>query len=52
VWTFGHRARARDRRVPHDGPLRSARLHESDALLANALHFGSDFAGTPLSSRA
>src|SRR5262245_8442475 len=26
--------------------LRGARLYESDALLANALHFGSDFAGT------
>ncbi len=26
--------------------LRSARLYESDALLANALHFGSDLAGT------
>jgi len=26
--------------------LRGARLHRSDALLANALHFGSDFAGT------
>jgi cation diffusion facilitator family transporter len=26
--------------------LRSARLYRSDALLANALHFGSDFAGT------
>lgn len=26
--------------------LRAARLYESDALLANALHFGSDFAGT------
>ncbi len=26
--------------------LRSARLYSSDALLANALHFGSDFAGT------
>src|SRR5687767_301247 len=26
--------------------LRGARLYESEALLANALHFGSDFAGT------
>jgi cation diffusion facilitator family transporter len=26
--------------------LRGARLYRSDALLANALHFGSDFAGT------
>jgi cation diffusion facilitator family transporter len=26
--------------------LRGARLYDSDALLANALHFGSDFAGT------
>jgi cation diffusion facilitator family transporter len=26
--------------------LRGARLYESDALLANALHFGSDFVGT------
>ena len=26
--------------------LRGARLYKSDALLANALHFGSDFAGT------
>ena len=26
--------------------LRGARLYDSDALLANALHFGSDLAGT------
>ena len=26
--------------------VRGARLYRSDALLANALHFGSDFAGT------
>jgi cation diffusion facilitator family transporter len=32
--------------------LRGARLYRSDALLANALHFGSDFAGRSRCSRA
>ena len=38
--------RARDRRQPHGHLLRTARRFDSAALLSNALHFGSDFAGS------
>ena len=42
----GDRSRDRDRRVAASVTLRAARRYRSDALLANALHFGSDLAGT------
>ena len=42
----GARRRARDRRLAHRRVAAPARRYDSAALLSNALHFGSDLAGT------